>query len=124
MAHGHRDLLVWQESMDLVEKIYRVTLSFPKEETFGVVSQMRRAAVSVPSNIAEGQGKMSHGELRQSIGQAHGSLLELETQVLICQRLGYLDQLEVVAIIEQATEIKRMLHGLAESLLETKQTRN
>jgi four helix bundle protein len=124
MAHSYRDLHVWQKSMDLVESIYRVTQNFPKEETYGLVSQMRRAAVSVPSNIAEGQGKMSHGEFRQAIGHARGSLLELETQVLISQRLGYLGQLEVVDLLEKATEIRRMLHGLAESLLETPPARN
>ena len=124
MAHSYRDLLVRQKSMDLVERTYRGTQSFPKEETYGSVSQMRRAAVSVPSNIAEGQGKMSHGEFRQGIGHARGSLLELETQILIAQRLGCLGQLEVAELLEKATEIKRMLHGLAESLLETPPTRN
>ncbi len=88
MAHSYRDLIAWPKSMDLVENIYRLTVRFPKEELYGLVSQLRRAAVSVPSNIAEGQGRMSHGEFRQFLG---GSLLELETQILIAQRLNLID---------------------------------
>ncbi len=124
MSHSYKDLVVWQKSMDLVETVYRLTRTFPKEETYGLVSQMRRAAVSVPSNIAEGQGKNSRGEFRQSLGQARGSLLELETQIMIAQRLAYIEQVEMVRLIEQASEVKRMLHGLAESLLETSPARN
>jgi four helix bundle protein len=80
MGHSYRDLIAWQKSMDLVESTYRLTRTFPREEVYGLVSQMRCAAVSVPSNIAEGQGRMSCGEFRQFLGHARGSLLELETQ--------------------------------------------
>jgi four helix bundle protein len=86
----HRDLLVWREAMDLVEVVYRDTATFPNQETFGLTAQMRRAAVSVPSNIAEGAGRNSSGELVQFLGVACGSLAELETQLEVAVRLGYL----------------------------------
>src|SRR5262245_27774856 len=86
----HRDLLAWQEAMTLVELVYRDTAELPKAEMFGLMAQIRRAAVSVPSNIAEGAAGNSSGELVQSLGIACGSLAELETQLEIAIRLGYL----------------------------------
>ncbi len=123
MSRSYRDLIAWQKSMDLVEKIYRLTFTFPKEELYGLVSQMRRAAVSVPSNIAEGQGRMSQGEFRQFLGHARGSLLELETQVLIAQRLRFITANDAQRVLDDASEITRIVHGLAESLSDVS-TRN
>ena len=85
MTRSYMDLICWQKAMDLVTEIYRLTKQLPKEEVFGLASQLRRAAVSIPSNIAEGQGRLSKGEFRTFLGNARGSLSELETQILICQ---------------------------------------
>ncbi|HJT24614.1 MAG TPA: four helix bundle protein, partial [bacterium] len=82
MAFDHEKLMVWQKSMRLVSEIYRVSQKFPKEETYGLISQVRRSAVSVPSNIAEGKGRYTAGEFRQFLIQARGSLAELETQIV------------------------------------------
>jgi four helix bundle protein len=85
---NHKDLVAWREAMSLVEAVYRDTENFPRDETFGLRAQVRRAAVSVPSNIAEGSGRNSPGELRQFVGIASGSLAELETQLELSVRLG------------------------------------
>jgi len=87
-VQSYRDLVVWQKSMALVREVYRYIQSFPKAEASGLTTQLRRAAVSVPSNIAEGQGRLSTGEFKQFLGHARGSLLELETQILIAQDPG------------------------------------
>lgn len=84
---SYKHLLIWQRSMDLVETIYRVTAKLPVAEQWGLISQMRRAAVSVPSNIAEGYGRQATGEYRHHLSIGRASLLELETQLLLCQRL-------------------------------------
>ena len=94
MVQSYRDLVAWNKAMELVTEIYRVTKEFPKEEVFGLMSQLRRAAVSIPSNIAEGKGRLSKGEFRQFLGNARGSLAELETQIIIAQNLNYLDEAE------------------------------
>ena len=125
MSSSYRDLLVWQKAMDLSEAIYQATRSFPKEERYGLVAQMRRASVSVASNIAEGQGRLTTGEFRHFPGVARGSLLELETQVLLAGRPGMLIVSAVENFVSKSDEIKRMLHGLAESLSErASSTRN
>ena len=85
--------MVWQKAIALVTDIYRLTQGFPREELYGFTSQIRRAAVSIPSNIAEGQGRLTRGEFRQFLGQARGSYAELETQLIIAKNLGYLSQL-------------------------------
>jgi four helix bundle protein len=92
MNKSYRDLVAWQKAMDLVTAIYEATASFPKEELFGLTSQLRRAAVSIPSNIAEGQGRDGVAEFRHFLRQASGSLMELETQVMIAARLCYVSQ--------------------------------
>jgi four helix bundle protein len=89
MSHSYKDLIAWQKAMDLAEEIYRATRTFPREKLYGLTSQLRRSAVSVPSNIAEGQGRLTPGEFKQFLGHARGSLLELETQVQLAGRLGY-----------------------------------
>lgn len=89
---SHRDLIVWQKSMDLVVAVYRATDAFPKSETYGLTSQIRRAAASIPANIAEGQGRRLSGEYLQFLANARGSLLELDTHLEIAHRLEILDQ--------------------------------
>ena len=115
-VQSYRQLIVWQKAMDFVAEVYRVTRTFPKEEMYGVTSQLRRAAVSIPSNIAEGQGRQTTGEFRQFLGHARGSLLETETQILLSERLEYLDQKTTETLIGQAAELGRILNGLMNSL--------
>ncbi len=112
----YRDLVVWQRAMDLVEMIYRLTRSFPKEELFGLVAQLRRAAVSVPANIAEGQGRHTTRDFLQFLSIAGGSLKETETHVLIAKRLGYLAQDAASEAITLAAEVGRLKNGLVRSL--------
>lgn len=88
----YQELIGWKKSRDLVAEIYRHTQSFPKDEIYGLTSQLRRAAVSIPSNIAEGQGRLTRGEFKQFLGHARGSAFEVETQLLIAEDLGYLDR--------------------------------
>lgn len=110
----YSDLVAWQKAMDLVEEVYKVTKSFPKEETYGLSSQIRRAAVSVPSNIAEGHCRNGRRESVHHLSIALGSLGELETQVLIARRLGYID--ESAELLPLAQETGRILVGLMHSL--------
>jgi four helix bundle protein len=116
VVRSYRDLIVWKKAMDLVTEVYRCTQRFPKQETYGLVSQVRRAAVSVPSNIAEGHARISTGEFRQFLGHASGSLVEIETQFEIAQRLGYIDCDECAELLRHTDEIGRMLTGLLRSL--------
>jgi four helix bundle protein len=115
-VQSYRELIAWQKAMDFAAEVYRVTRSFPKEEMYGVTSQLRRAAVSIPSNIAEGQGRQTTGEFRQFLGHARGSLLETETQVLLSERLEYLDHKTIECLLHQAAEVGRILNGLMGSL--------
>src|SRR5215813_936141 len=89
MGRSYRDLVVWQKSMRLVTDIYRTTTAFPKEEIYGLTSQIRRAAVSIPSNVAEGQGRRTASDFHNFLDHARGSLMEVETQILIAQDLQY-----------------------------------
>jgi four helix bundle protein len=114
LAQHYRDLLVWQKAIALVTDIYRLTQSFPREELYGLTSQIRRAAVSIPSNIAEGQGRLTRGEFRQFLGQARGSYAELETQLIIAQNLGYMP--DPVDSFDHLAEVGRLLNGLLSSL--------
>lgn len=109
---GYRDLRAWQHAMDLVTQIYRVTRTFPRDELYGLVSQLRRAAVSIPSNLAEGHGRNSRNEFRQFIGQARGSLSEVETQLEIAKNLGYINAETLDALMTQAEAVGKMLTGL------------
>ncbi len=115
-VRSYRDLIVWQKAMELVVEIYQRTRAFPGDEMFGLVSQMRRAAVSIPSNIAEGYGRTSTGEYKQFLGHARGSLWEIGTQILIAQKLNYLNDEEASDLLKLATETGRILHGLLSSL--------
>ena len=111
-----RELIVWKKSMDLAVQVYRMTETFPKSEIFGLASQMRRAAVSVPSNIAEGQSRNSRGEFLQFLGIARGSLAELNTQTELSGRLGFLKKEEQKTLTNLIEEISKMLSGLKRSL--------
>ena len=112
MVQSYRDLVAWNKAMELVTEIYRVTQNFPKEELFGLMSQLRRAAVSIPSSIAEGKGRLSKGEFRQFLGNARGSLAEVETQILIAQNLSYLDEPEINRLLAMVEEVGKVLNGL------------
>ncbi|HTW58222.1 MAG TPA: four helix bundle protein [Terriglobales bacterium] len=116
VVKSYRDLVVWKKAMALVLDVYRSTQTFPKSETYGLVSQLRRAAVSIPSNIAEGQARLSTGEFRHFLGNARGSLMEVETQILIARDLGYLRQDEGENLLGVAAEVGRILNGLLSSL--------
>ena len=109
---SYEDLIVWQKSVYLTELIYKTTSSFPKSELFGLVSQMNRSAVSIPSNIAEGFGRRSRDEFKRFLKISLGSLYELKTQVLISNRLGYSSQEEVDVIYELALSIDRIIHAI------------
>ncbi len=108
----HHELQVWKCSIDLVKQIYEVTGRFPVEEKFGLVSQMRRAAISVPSNIAEGAGRNNKTEFNQFLGIAQGSCAELETQIVISKELEFLAEHQAVELIGQLDLISRMIIGL------------
>jgi four helix bundle protein len=110
MIKGHRDLDVWKKSLDLVEDLYKCTKEFPKEEMYSLTSQVRRAVISIPSNIAEGAARNSKKEFIQFLHIALGSVAELETQLIISSRLGYLK--EPAEYQNRLDEIKRMLLGL------------
>ncbi len=112
MSGSYRDLQVWQKAMELVFCIYEITQDFPKHELYGLTRQLRRAAVSVPSNIAEGKGRSSDKDWCVFLYHARGSLHELETQLLIASHLGYLQSAEAQRINHQVAEIARMLNGL------------
>jgi four helix bundle protein len=115
-ARNYRDLNVWQKAMELCEAIYRASKNCPKEEQFGLTSQMRRAAVSIPSNIAEGQGRGSDKEWTRYLNIAYGSLRELETQIMIAHRLGYFDSATTESLLILASEVGRLINGMKKSL--------
>jgi four helix bundle protein len=112
----YRQLKVWQKAMDLAEQCYQVTRAYPKEELFGLTSQIRRAAVSVPANIAEGHGRYHTKEFLNHLSMARGSLMEVETHLQLSQRVGLLDAAAVDSLLTLTDEISRMLSGLRQSL--------
>lgn len=111
---NHEELDVWKKSIDLVTEIYSITCKFPQTETYGLVSQMRRSAISIPSNIAEGCSRFSDKETLKFISIAMGSLSELQTQIIISNNLGYINTCDI--IMENCAEIKKMLIGLTKYL--------
>ena len=113
---SYRELVVWQKSMDLTVRIYSLTRSFPREERFGITSQMRRAASSIPANIAEGQARRTTGEFLQSLGVARGSLAELETFLTLSERLEMTSDKDSQTLLSDCAEINKMLHALMRSL--------
>ena len=113
---SYKDLIAWQKAMDLVQTVYETVRAFPKEEVYGLTSQLKRAVVSVPSNIAEGQGRKSTREFLHHLSIAYASLMEVETQILIAARLGYLKTGEAERIADQSAEVARVINGLSNAL--------
>lgn len=118
-VRDYRDLLVWQKSVDFVEAIYRLSRNFPQHEQYGLTNQLRRSAVSVPSNIAEGQARQHRNEFRQFLFIAKGSLAEAHTQILISNRLDYLTNEELENLNKNINELQKMLHSLIKKLSTT-----
>jgi four helix bundle protein len=114
-----KDLIAWQKGMELCRVVYRVTRDFPAGEAFGLTGQMRRAAVSIPSNIAEGRGRDSRKSYRHFLYLARGSACELETQVMLATDLEYLSRQEADVVLAQIGEVQRILSGLIRSLGDT-----
>ena len=115
-AQGYRDLVVWQKGITLAREIYLLTKELPADEKFGLVSQMRRAAVSVPSNIAEGQARHTTGEFVQFISHAEGSVAELDTQITLCEQLKLLTSTACQSAASLLDELRRMLNSLRRKL--------
>jgi four helix bundle protein len=115
MGQSYKDLIAWRKAMDFVIEIYRVTRAFPRDELYGLTGQLRRVAVSVPSHIAEGQAHYSQREFHHFLSDARGSLVEVETQLIIAKRVGYLPQEEADALLARAAELGRILNGLVAS---------
>ena len=115
-VRSYRELIAWQKAMDLVVAMYRASADFPREELYGLTSQLRKASISIPSNIAEGQCRWSTREFTHFLSIAHGSLGEVETQMLLAQRLGYLNDRTTSVLDEQSGEVGRLINGLARSL--------
>lgn len=113
---SYRDLKIWQRAIDLVEEIYNVTRSFPSEEKFGLTSQMRRCSVSVPSNIAEGFGRVHNKEYRNFLFISIGSCAELSTQLTISARVGYLEKAKEQRLQDEIDQISRMIMSLTKKL--------
>ncbi len=115
-VRNYRELIAWQKAMDLTEAVYHVTKGFPREEAYGLTSQLRRAAVSVPSNIAEGQGRRSGKEFVHFLGVAYGSLQEVETQLILARRLGYCSDVQEAAVLKRTAEVGKLINGLTNAL--------
>ena len=122
MITGYRDLIVWQKATDACASIYALTRSFPQEEIYGLTSQMRRAAVSVASNIAEGRGRASRQEFKQFLLIARGSLCELETQLIIAEKLDYINKSQFDDLMSLYAEIGKMLNSLIMKLAQKPQS--
>jgi len=113
---NYTELVAWKKAMELVQAIYDETKDFPSPELYGLRLQIRKAGISVPSNIAEGQGRMSTAEFRHHLSIAHGSLREIETQVLISEKLGYLDNQAASGLVNRTSEVRKLINGLLNSL--------
>jgi four helix bundle protein len=116
MSGSYREIKVWQKAIELVVDIYSCTRSFPREELYGLAGQLRHAAVSIASNIAEGKGRRTDREFLQFLHHARGSVFEVETQLTIASRLGYMPEAEVLRLGHSASEIARMLNGLIKAI--------
>lgn len=113
---SYMELLVWQKGIDLVKEVYANTAEFPQSETFGLTSQIRRAAVSIPSNIAEGNGRASRADYLRFLSISNGSCNELETQLIIAAELGFLAAAQCDALLQKTNEVGKMLNGLINRL--------
>jgi len=116
MLKSYRDLLVWQKAIELVVRIYRFSAQFPSDEIYGLTAQLRRASVSVPSNIAEGYGRGSRREYIHFLLIAQGSIKELETQVILAEKLDYSTAVATAEVLERSEEVGKMLGGLIRAL--------
>ena len=114
-----RELIVWQKAMAMARQAYLVSRGLPKNEAFGLLTQIRRAAVSVPSNIAEGHGRLTDSQFRHFLGNASGSLYEMQTQIELATDLRYLDENRARELLDQASEVGRLINGLIGSLSRT-----
>ena len=122
MLRNYKDLKVWRKSYELCLAIYQITGTFPNDEKYGLTSQARRSAVSVPSNIAEGYGRRTTADYVRMLYIAYGSLCELETQILLSGDLGYVSDIELHRLTADISEVERMLKGLTRSLEEKQST--
>ena len=116
MSCRYEDLIAWRKAKALAAEVYRATEGFPRAEIYGLTSQLRRAAVSIASNVAEGQGRLTKGEFSHFLGQARGSLFELETQLSIALDLHFLREDDFKRLKEQSSEVRKVLNGLIESI--------
>ena len=116
-TRSYKDLIVWQKGIELAKLIYRLTQAFPSEEKFGLIAQMRRAAVSIPSNIAEGQARHTTGEFIQFISHAEGSIAELDTQLILGTELAFCRETDARSAFELIDELRRMLNVLRRKLI-------
>ena len=114
--HNFKKLEVWQKGIDLVVSVYETTRQFPDTEKFHLVTQMQRAATSIPLNIAEGCGRGTNPVLKQFLGHALGSAFELETQIIVCKKLGYINQPSEEKLINEVSSIQRMLHRFIDNV--------
>ena len=119
---SYRDLVVWQSGMQLAEGVYRASSQFPRSELFGLRAQIQRCAVSIPSNIAEGHARESTREFLRFLSIATGSAAELQTQIVLANRLGYIDTAATEGLLDQASQVMKMLHALRNSLRKRLQT--
>ena len=115
-TYGYRELIVWQRSMDLAVAVYAASRAMPPDERYGLTAQMRRAAVSISANVAEGQGRRTCGEILNLLSVAYGSVGELETHLMLAERLQFMDAEAVRGILERTAEVGRLINGLANSL--------
>jgi four helix bundle protein len=116
-TQSYKDLIVWQKSIDLAKIVYRLTAKFPAEERFEIVAQMRRASISIPSNIAEGQARHTTGEFVQFISHSEGSVAELDTQLILSVELKFCESTAAAPCVELADEVRRMLNALRRRLI-------
>ena len=115
--HNIKELKIWNKAIDLAVKVYKISAEFPSDERFGLVSQTRRSAVSIPSNISEGAGRNTNGEFRQFLGIANGSSYELQTQMVIANRLGFIDTELCDDVLDNIDEIQKMNYNLQKTLI-------
>jgi four helix bundle protein len=115
-AKSYRDYVAWQKAIVFVGSIYEETGNWPKDEQFGLTNQVRRAAVSIPANFAEGQGRFGVNEWLHHLSIAHGSLCEVETHLMIAHQIGYLQDDRLASLLEQADKVGKLIRGLSRSL--------
>jgi four helix bundle protein len=116
MGQSYRELIAWQKAMNFVMEVYRITKTFPRDEVYGLASQLRRAAVAIPTNIAEGQARFSANDFFYFLGRGRGALVEVETQLIIAQNLGYFSPEQGQQLLDRAAEVGKILNGLIASI--------